>query len=68
MNFKEALKLDRGLDAYVDYDNETQMYGVFGCKSNFCYSLHTDYNQALLSAGALTKDVLSVSSNHSSRK
>ncbi len=42
MNAQQALKLDNRNSFYVEFDNDCDMWGVFGCESGFCYSLHTD--------------------------
>lgn len=39
MNRTEAESMDHG-SRYVDFDEETQMWGIFGTESGFCYTLH----------------------------
>jgi hypothetical protein len=45
MNRKEAYKLDEG-SAWVDYDEDSACWGVFGTESAFCYSLHAGVDEA----------------------
>jgi len=33
-------------ELYVDFDEETEMYGVFGTESGHCYKLFYDKNKA----------------------
>jgi hypothetical protein len=33
-------------DKWVDYDEETTCWGVFGLTSGFCYSLHSSESDA----------------------
>jgi hypothetical protein len=35
----EAHEADKG-SYFVDFDSETNMWGVFGTESGFCYTLH----------------------------
>jgi len=45
MNKREAKKLDEN-QFYVDYDAETDCWGVFGELSEFCYALFGDKDSA----------------------
>jgi hypothetical protein len=45
MNGHEAAKLDKG-SKYVDFDADSEMYGIFGTESGFCYRLYTSQEEA----------------------
>lgn len=45
MNKAEATQLDRG-SVWVDFDEDSSCWGVFGTESGFCYSLHADEESA----------------------
>lgn len=50
MNGAEAAKLDVKGEKYVDFDEESDCWGVFGSESGFCYSLHCDMSEAYAEA------------------
>ena len=45
MNKTEATKLDQG-SVWIDKDEDSDCWGVFGTESAFCYSLHASEEDA----------------------
>lgn len=46
MNGAEAEKLDAKGYKYVDFDEESACYGIFGSESGFCYESYMDEHDA----------------------
>ena len=45
MTRTQAERIDQG-SKFVDYEEETNSWGVFGTESGFCYSVHTSKDEA----------------------
>jgi len=45
MNRKEASRVDT--EFYIDYDDESDCWGVFGDVSGFCYALYASQEPAI---------------------
>lgn len=57
MTRSEAYQLDRLGDFYLDIDESSDLMGVFGSESGFCYGLFSDSLDAHKLANDLTDGV-----------
>lgn len=51
----EAIKIDTSF--FADDDADSEMYGVFGSQSLFCYSLHGSMSLAIDTAIKMDKEI-----------